>query len=76
MCPSMQLLVKGSWRCTKLLMMLMQKVGKGNIINTFANIEHDIFIGNYCHNSTGVRVNGGTVIAEETFVGLRSVINQ
>lgn len=31
---------------------------KGCIINTFANIEHDTVIGDYCHISTGVMVNG------------------
>ncbi|MDR2906995.1 MAG: acetyltransferase, partial [Bacteroidales bacterium] len=29
------------------------KIGMGCIINTMANIEHDVVIGDYCHVSTG-----------------------
>lgn len=35
-----------------------QKIGKGVIINTAANIEHDVVVGDYTHISTGVMVNG------------------
>ena len=52
------------------------KVGKGCIINTFANIEHDAVIGDYCHISTGVMVNGGAKIADGTFIGSQCTINQ
>lgn len=52
------------------------RVGIGCIINTFANIEHDVQIGNYCHISTGVMVNGGSYVAEGTFIGSQSVVNQ
>ena len=34
-------------------------VGDHCIINTNSSIEHDVQIGNYCHISTGVLVNGG-----------------
>lgn len=52
------------------------KIGKGCIINTFVNIEHDVVIGNYCHISTGAMVNGGSTVADGTFVGGQLVINQ
>ena len=52
------------------------KIGKGCIINTFANIEHDVLIGDYCHISTGAMINGGAELADGTFVGSQSVINQ
>jgi sugar O-acyltransferase (sialic acid O-acetyltransferase NeuD family) len=52
------------------------KIGKGCIINTFANIEHDVVIDDYCHISTGAMVNGGASVGLGTFVGSQSVINQ
>ena len=50
------------------------KIGKGCIINTFANIEHDAVIGDYCHISTGAMVNGNCVVGQKTFLGSQSVI--
>lgn len=50
------------------------KVGKGCIINSFANIEHDAVIENYCHISTGAIVNGGCRVGEATFLGSQSVM--
>lgn len=35
-----------------------QPLVMGCIINTLANIEHDVIIGDYCHISTGAMVNG------------------
>lgn len=52
------------------------KIGEGCIINTFANIEHDVVIGDYCHISTGAMVNGGSTVAYGPFVGSQSAINQ
>lgn len=51
-------------------------VGDNVIVNTFANIGHDVSVGNYCHISTGAMICGNAVIADETFVGSQSVINQ
>jgi sugar O-acyltransferase (sialic acid O-acetyltransferase NeuD family) len=50
------------------------KIGANCIINTFANIEHDVQIGNHTHISTGAMVNGGCIIGESVFVGSRSAI--
>lgn len=52
------------------------KIGKGCIINTFSNIEHEVEIGDYCHVSTGAMVNGGAYLANGTFLGSQSVVNQ
>lgn len=51
------------------------KIEKGCIINTFANIEHDTVIGDYCHISTGAMINGDCSIGKKTFVGSHSVIS-
>ena len=50
------------------------KVGKNCIINTI--VEHDVEIGNFCHISTGVIINGGTKIADNTFIGSNSVCKE
>lgn len=50
------------------------KIGKGCIINTFANIEHDVVIEDYCHISTGAMVNGDCKVGEATFLGSQSVV--
>lgn len=44
-------------------------VGKNCIINTKALIEHDAKIGNHCHISTASVINGGVIIADDTFFG-------
>lgn len=49
-------------------------IGKGCIINTFSNIEHDTIINNYCHISTGAMVNGNCTVGQETFLGSQSVM--
>ena len=50
------------------------RIGEGCIINTSANIEHDVSIGNFCHVSTGAMVNGDCIIGEKSFIGSQSVI--
>lgn len=53
------------------------QVGRNCIINnTMANIEHDAVIGDFCHISTGVMVNGDANIGDDTFVGSQSIVNQ
>jgi sugar O-acyltransferase (sialic acid O-acetyltransferase NeuD family) len=49
-------------------------IGMGCIINSFANIEHDVVIGDFSHISTGAMVNGNCKIGKETFLGSQSVI--
>jgi sugar O-acyltransferase (sialic acid O-acetyltransferase NeuD family) len=51
-------------------------IGENVIINTFANIEHDVHIGSHCHISTGAIINGDATVADSTFIGSQSVINQ
>ena len=48
-------------------------IGRGCIINTFGNIEHDTIIGDYCL-STGAMVNGNCIEGSETFLGSQSVM--
>ena len=50
------------------------RIGDGWIINTSANSEHDVTIGNFCHVSTGAMVNGDCMIGEKNFIGSQSVI--
>lgn len=52
------------------------QIGVGCIVNTFANIEHDVKLIDFCHISTGAMVNGEAVIGEGTFIGSQSVVNQ
>ena len=49
-------------------------IGKGCIINTFANIEHDSIIGDYVHVSTGTMVNGNCNVGRESFLGSQSAM--
>lgn len=50
------------------------KIGKGCIINTFANIEHDAVIEDYCHISTGAMINGNCFVGKGCFIGSQSVM--
>ena len=50
------------------------RIGKGCIINTFANLEHDAIIDDYCHISTGVMVNGDCRVGKATFLGSQSIM--
>ena len=49
-------------------------IGRGCIINTFANIEHDSVIGDYAHVSTGTMVNGNCCVGNTSFLGSQSVM--
>ena len=50
------------------------QIGQGCIINTFANIEHDVVIEDHCHVSTGAMVNGNCLVGAGTFLGSQSVV--
>ena len=52
------------------------KIGKNCIINTFANIEHDVQVDDFSHISTGVMVNGSVMIGKSVFIGSHSAIKQ
>ncbi len=51
------------------------QIGVNCIINTEANIEHDVIIGNHCHISTSSVVNGGSVIGDNVFIGSNATIS-
>ncbi|MDD2436487.1 MAG: acetyltransferase [Massilibacteroides sp.] len=50
------------------------EIGKGCIINTYSNVEHDVTIEDYCHISTGTMINGNCRVGEKTFIGSQSVL--
>ena len=45
------------------------KVGKNCIINSRSLIEHDVFIDDHCHISTGAIINGGVKVGRGSFIG-------
>lgn len=49
-------------------------IGLCNIINTKANIEHEVKTGDFCHVSTGVILNGQVQIGDRNFIGSNTVI--
>ena len=49
-------------------------IGKNVIVNSMALVEHDTSIGNHCHISTGVKINGGVKIGNECFIGSGAII--
>jgi sugar O-acyltransferase (sialic acid O-acetyltransferase NeuD family) len=50
-------------------------IGKCVIINTKANIEHDVKVGNFCHISTGATLNGNVSVKNGVFIGSNTVVN-
>jgi len=50
------------------------RVGVGCIINTFANIEHDVIVNDFCHISTGAMVNGNCIVGKGSFLGSQAVM--
>jgi len=52
------------------------KVGKHCVINTKANIEHNVQFGDFCHISTCATVNGDTVVGKGTFIGSNATISK
>lgn len=50
------------------------KIGKCAIINTLANIEHDVTIGDFSHISTGVMLNGTVTVGNSCFIGSSTTV--
>lgn len=50
------------------------RIGKSVIINSCANIEHDVIIEDFCHISTNTVINGSGKIGKASFVGSSSVL--
>ena len=51
------------------------KIGKGCIINTGANIDHDNIIEDYVHISPGVSLAGAVTVGQGTWIGIGSVVS-
>ena len=51
------------------------KVGKHCVINTKANIKHNVQIGDFCHISTCTRINGDVIVSRRTFIGSNATIS-
>lgn len=51
------------------------RVGRGCILNTLCNIEHDAVIGDYTHVSTGAMVNGDCRVGSCCLIGSGTVIH-
>lgn len=51
------------------------RVGRGCILNTLCNIEHDVVIGDYTHVSTGAMINGDCRVGSCCLIGSGAVIH-
>ena len=52
------------------------KISKNYIINNFAQIERGSIIGDHCHISTSITINGTITIGNASFVGSKSTLRQ
>jgi len=50
-------------------------IGKGCVINTSSNLDHDNVIEDYVHTSPGVRTAGSVSIGKNTWLGIGSVVS-
>lgn len=51
-------------------------VGKHCILNSLCLVEHDSSIGDFCHISTGVLLNGGVSVGSGSFIGSGCIIRE
>jgi len=51
-------------------------IGDGVICNTQSVIEHECYLGDYCHIAPGAVLCGNVVVGKNTFIGARSVVIQ
>ena len=49
-------------------------IGKGTLINTRANIHHNVLIGNFCEICPSVTLTGGVEVGDHTFIGTGSIV--
>ena len=52
------------------------KISKNYIINNFAQIERGSIIGDHCHISTSVTINGTITIGNASFVGIKLTLRE
>tara|TARA_X000000950_G_scaffold266011_1_gene340982 strand:+ start:1454 stop:2104 length:651 start_codon:yes stop_codon:yes gene_type:complete len=64
----------GTIICAKSILNPKSSVGYNCIINTATLIEHDVNIKNHCHIAPGVKIGGGTIIGDRSFVGIGSIV--
>ena len=51
-------------------------VGVATILNNNSQVEHGSTVGNFCHISTGVILNGDVTVGDNVFVGSGSVVRE
>ena len=51
------------------------RVGKGCILNTHCNVDHDNIIEDYVHISPGVNLAGSVVVGKASWIGIGSSIS-
>ena len=51
-------------------------IEEGVIVNTNAIIEHECYLGSFCHVAPGVVLAGNVKIGKRSFIGANSVIKQ
>lgn len=54
----------------------LSEINEGVICNTHCVVEHECFIGPYCHIAPGAVLCGNVSVGEFTFIGARSIIKQ
>jgi len=52
------------------------QIGKGTICNTASIIEHECFVGDFCHISCGAVLCGNVSVGDFSFVGANAVVRQ
>ncbi len=50
-------------------------IGKGVIVNTSSSVDHDCFIGDYCHISVGAHLCGSVSVGDGTWIGAGATVS-
>lgn len=69
-------LAEGVLVCANATVNAFTRVGRGSIINTNANVDHDCIIGDYVHIAPGCSIAGTVSIGTGSFIGVGSAIIQ